>query len=146
MAHFHIVFVLLTVSHKQEKPVVNCVLELARIGWKYGIEPPNLIRMEREIEKESKEFEPPPFIPKPVEIVKQKPVEKPVEKKPEKPDLHKEVSTYRCKAKLSKNSGSIRNYFDGWELSICQAYSFLKFPLYAYACEVLILLSTQFFW
>ena len=86
------IYSVFAVSHKQEKPVVNCVLELARIGWKYGIEPPNLIRMEREIEKESKEFEPPPFVPKPVEIVKEKPVEKPVEKKPEKVDLHKEVS------------------------------------------------------
>ncbi|XP_070190906.1 growth arrest-specific protein 2-like isoform X2 [Littorina saxatilis] len=87
------------VAHKQEKPVVNCVLELARLGWKYGIEPPNLIRMEREIEKEAKEFEPPPFIPKPVEIVKQKPVEKPVEKKPEILDLHKEVKrvAHKCK-------------------------------------------------
>ena len=92
--HAHPVFPLLSVSHKQEKPVVNCVLELARIGWRYGIEPPNLIRMEREIEKEAKEFEPPPFMPKPVEVVTPKPAEKPVEKKPEKLDLHKEVSIY----------------------------------------------------
>nr|KAG5708895.1 hypothetical protein BaRGS_009304 [Batillaria attramentaria] len=85
------------VSHREEKPIVNCVLELARIGWKYGLEPPNLIRMEREIEKQKEEFQPPPFVPKPVEI-KEKPVEKPPPK-PEKIDLHKEVKriAHKCK-------------------------------------------------
>lgn len=70
-------------------------MELARIGWRYGLDPPNLIRMEKEIEKEEKKFEPPPFIPKPVEIitVPEKPVEVPVEvkPKPKKVDLHNEV-------------------------------------------------------
>ena len=57
---------------------MNCVLELARIGYKYGIEPPSLISMEREIEKEDKVVEPPPpFDPKPVETVEEK-REKPV--------------------------------------------------------------------
>ncbi|KAL8574422.1 hypothetical protein ACOMHN_020405 [Nucella lapillus] len=78
------------VSHRQEKPVVNCVLELARIAWKYGIEPPNLIRMEKEIEKEGKETEPlpSPSAPKPAKVGKEKPA---AMKKPDVYDLDKEV-------------------------------------------------------
>lgn len=91
------------VAHKQDKPVVNCVLELARIGWKYGIEPPNLIRMEREIEKEVEVFQPPPFVPKPVEIVEvEKPVVKPLEKMPEKVDLHTQVKKMAIKCKCQE--------------------------------------------
>ncbi|KAK3098942.1 hypothetical protein FSP39_024524 [Pinctada imbricata] len=40
------------VSHTGEKSVLMCILELARIGYKFGLDPPNLIRMEKEIEKE----------------------------------------------------------------------------------------------
>ncbi|XP_061168322.1 growth arrest-specific protein 2-like isoform X1 [Saccostrea echinata] len=40
------------VSHTGEKSVLMTILELARIGYKFGLDPPNLIRMEKEIEKE----------------------------------------------------------------------------------------------
>lgn len=43
------------VSHKYEKSVVNCILELARIGYRFGIEPPSLIKIEEEIEEEEEE-------------------------------------------------------------------------------------------
>ncbi len=38
--------------HREPRSVVLCLLELARIGYKYGMEPPSLVRMEKEIEKE----------------------------------------------------------------------------------------------
>ncbi|XP_069104886.1 growth arrest-specific protein 2-like isoform X8 [Argopecten irradians] len=51
------------VSHTAEKSVVLCLLELARIGYKFGLEPPSLIKMEKEMER--MEEEPPPPRPPP---------------------------------------------------------------------------------
>lgn len=95
------------VAHKHEKPVINCLMELARIGWRFGLDPPNIIRMEREIDKEEKQvFQPPPFIPTPVEIIPKKPEEKPVERPPsaksEKVDLHTEVCPFVHKTFIDK--------------------------------------------
>ncbi|XP_048769349.1 growth arrest-specific protein 2-like isoform X2 [Ostrea edulis] len=45
------------VSHTGEKSVLMTILELARIGYKFGLDPPNLIRMEKEIEKEEEVVE-----------------------------------------------------------------------------------------
>ncbi|KAK6169504.1 hypothetical protein SNE40_020547 [Patella caerulea] len=42
------------VSYKYEKPVIVCLMELARLGYKFDLEPPTLIKMEKEIEKEEK--------------------------------------------------------------------------------------------
>jgi hypothetical protein len=38
--------------HRNARSVVVCLLELARIGYRYGLEPPSLIRMEKDIERE----------------------------------------------------------------------------------------------
>ena len=53
---FHIItnFVFL-VSHKSERQVIITLLELARLGYKYGLEPPSIIKIEKEIEQEQEE-------------------------------------------------------------------------------------------
>ncbi|XP_033739588.1 growth arrest-specific protein 2-like isoform X2 [Pecten maximus] len=53
------------VSHTAEKSVVLCLLELARIGYKFGLEPPSLIKMEKEMERLEEEEPPPPRPPPP---------------------------------------------------------------------------------
>ena len=53
-------------AHKSERQIITTLLELARIGYKYGLEPPSIIKIEKEIEKEEEPpvKEPPPK-PKP---------------------------------------------------------------------------------
>ncbi|XP_052086746.1 growth arrest-specific protein 2-like isoform X1 [Mytilus californianus] len=55
------------VSQTDQKSVINCLLEVARLGYKFGLEPPNIIKMETEIEEEEEEEIP---VSKPVEIVR----------------------------------------------------------------------------
>ncbi|XP_060555409.1 growth arrest-specific protein 2-like isoform X2 [Ruditapes philippinarum] len=47
------------VSHKSERQVIVTLLELARIGYKYGLEPPSIIKIEKELEKEEQPEAPP---------------------------------------------------------------------------------------
>ncbi|KAL5010046.1 hypothetical protein ScPMuIL_012351 [Solemya velum] len=38
------------VSHRSEKSVILCLLEVSRIVWKFGIEPPDIVKIQKEME------------------------------------------------------------------------------------------------
>ena len=47
-------FLLFPVTHREPRSIVLCLLDVARIGYRFGMDPPSLIRMEREIEREER--------------------------------------------------------------------------------------------
>ena len=69
---FTLVFIL-SVSHKSERQVIISLLELARLGYKYGLEPPSIIKIEKEIEQEQ-DVPPEPPKPKPPTSARSRPL------------------------------------------------------------------------
>ncbi|XP_046326246.2 growth arrest-specific protein 2-like [Haliotis rufescens] len=100
------------VSHKKEKPVIVCLLELARLGYKYGLEPPNIIKMENEIkhEEDDEEDEVDALPQKTIEIVEKRPTKAaaPANKKPVKLDLDTEVRRIATKCRCQQHVKRIR--------------------------------------
>ncbi|XP_052240834.1 growth arrest-specific protein 2-like isoform X2 [Dreissena polymorpha] len=91
------------VAHKSERQIIVTLLELARIGYKYGLEPPGIIKIEKEIEQEEeqlpKEEEPRPVTPPP------KP---PVSAKSRPLNLDEEVRKMAARCRCSEHVTRIR--------------------------------------
>ncbi|XP_045196555.1 growth arrest-specific protein 2-like isoform X2 [Mercenaria mercenaria] len=86
------------VSHKSERQVIVTLLELARIGYKFGLEPPNIIKIEKELEQEEQQpEEAPPPKPKPPPSARSRPL-----------NLDEEVRKMAAKCQCSEHVTRIR--------------------------------------
>lgn len=60
------------VLHKNEKSVILTLMEVARISVKFGLEPPDLVRMENEIDQEIEQYGPDEIMEEPMVRLKKK--------------------------------------------------------------------------
>ncbi|XP_052807514.1 growth arrest-specific protein 2-like isoform X1 [Mya arenaria] len=98
------------VSHKSERQVIINLLELARLGYKFGLEPPAIIKLEKEIDSEHEAPPSPPPPPAPVSAPASAPasVPTPIQQSNRPLNLDEEVRKMAAKCNCSDEVKRLR--------------------------------------